>query len=114
MIAFGGWLGGKSRVPSWMRGVWKWPLGNNLSPEVVNLQGWTAVLVGGGALVALVPLLRLPDGGAISRAGVAAAVLFLLVGVVGYVRSIALSYAAPEPPAGLTSTTAIRRENAHA
>ena len=112
MIPFGVWLIAKSRLPSWMRGVWKWPLGNNLSPEVVNLQGWTAVLVGGGALVALVPLLRLPDGGAISRAGVAVAVLFLLVGVVGYVRSIALSYRAPETAEGLTSTSAMRRENA--
>ncbi len=112
LIPFGAFLIAKSRLPSWMRGVWKWPLGDNLSPEVVNLQGWTGVLVGGGALVALVPLLRLPDGGATSRAGVAVAVLFLLVGVVAYVRSIVLSYRAPKTAEGLVTESAMRRENA--
>jgi hypothetical protein len=112
MILFGGSVISKSLLPSWMRGVWKWPLGDNLSPEVVNLQGWTGVLVGGGALVALVPLLRLPDGGATSRAGVAVAVLFLLVGVMAYVRSIVLSYRAPETADGAAPASAMRRENA--
>lgn len=111
-IPFGAWVIAKSRLPSWMRGIWKWPLGDNLSLEAVNLQGWAGVLVGGGALVALVPLLRLPDGSATSRTGVAVAVLFLLVGVVAYVRSIVLSYRAPATPPGAVPTTAMRRETA--
>jgi FKBP-type peptidyl-prolyl cis-trans isomerase FkpA len=111
-ILFGALVIAKSRLPSWMRGVWKWPLGDNLSPEVANLQGWAGVLVGGGALVALLPLLRLPDRSATSRAGVAVAVLFLIAGVVAYVRSIELSYRAPATPEGAVSKSAIRWENA--
>ena len=111
-IPFGAWVIAKSRLPSWMRVIWKWPLGDNLSPEVTVWQGWAGVSVGVAALVALVPVLRLPDPTATSRAGVAVAVLFLLVGVVAYVRSIVLSYRAPATPPGALPSTAMRRETA--
>lgn len=85
-----------------MTGIWKWPLGENVSPEVAYWQGWAGVLVGAAALVTLIPLLNEPDWSATSRAGLALAVLFLLVGVVAYVRSIVLSRRGP--------TAAMRRE----
>jgi FKBP-type peptidyl-prolyl cis-trans isomerase FkpA len=111
-IPFGAWVVAKSRLPSWMRGIWKWPLGDDLSPEVANLQGWAALLAGAGALMALVPLLRLPDRGATSRAGVAVAVLFVLAGLVAYVRSIVLSFRAPATSEGAPPISAMRRETA--
>ena len=48
LIAFGGWLIAKSRLPTWMKGIWKWPLGDNLSPEVARMLGWASVLAGLG------------------------------------------------------------------
>jgi hypothetical protein len=46
LFGFGAWLLLKSRVPTWVKGVWKWPLGDNLSPTVARLMGWSALLVG--------------------------------------------------------------------
>jgi hypothetical protein len=46
LVGFGAWLLRKSRVPSWVNGIWKWPLGDNLSPTVARLMGWSALLVG--------------------------------------------------------------------
>jgi FKBP-type peptidyl-prolyl cis-trans isomerase FkpA len=111
-IPFGAWVLAKSRLPSWMKGIWKWPLGNNLSPEVAGLQGWAAVLAGAAALLTLVPLLRLPERDVSSRAVLAVAVLFLVVCVAAYVRSIALSYGAPATPPGPVPASAMGRENA--
>src|SRR5258706_11973876 len=89
-IPFGAWIIAKSRLPSWMKGIWKWPLGENLSPEVVYWQGWAAVVVCAAALVTLIPLLSGPDVTATSRAGLALVVLFLIVGVGAQVRSVVL------------------------
>ncbi len=111
-IPFGAWVIAKSRLPSWMRGIWKWPLGNNLSPEVAGLQGWAAVLAGAAALLMLVPLLRLPERDVTSRAVLAVAVLFLLVCVAACVRSTVLSYRAPAPPSGSVPATPMRSETA--
>ncbi len=111
-IPFGAWLIAKSRLPSWMRGFWKWPLGENLSPEVAYWQGWAGVVVGAAALVTLIPLLNGPDPSATSRAGLALAVLFLIVGVVAYVRSVVLSQRAPAIAPSAVPTTAMHRETA--
>lgn len=91
-IPFGAWVIAKSRLPSWMKGIWKWPLGNNLTSEVANLQGWASGLVGAGSLVLLVPLLLLPRVNLVSRVGLVVTVLFVLVGLVAYVRSVVVSY----------------------
>jgi hypothetical protein len=40
-----------------MKGVWKWPLGDNVTPTVIHLQGWAGVLVGAGSLIASISLL---------------------------------------------------------
>lgn len=111
-IPFGAWVIARSRLPSWMRGIWKWPLGDNLSPEVANLQGWAAVLAGAAALVALVPLVRLPARDVTSRAGLGVAVLFLLVCGAAYVRSIVLSYSTTAAPFDSGRSSAMRRETA--
>ena len=109
-IPFGAWVIAKSRLPSWMKGIWKWPLGNNISPEVANLQGWASALVGAGSLVLLIPLLLLPTRDAVSRVGLVVAVLFVLVGLVAYVRSIVVSYRSTAEPAGSTPTLIMPRQ----
>jgi hypothetical protein len=53
-IPFGIWLLNASRLPTWMKGIWKWPLGDNVTRAVLRLQGWAYVLIGAGALVASV------------------------------------------------------------
>jgi hypothetical protein len=50
-LPFGVWLVRNSRLPAWMKGIWKVPLGDNLTPTVARLQGWAAVLVGAAGLV---------------------------------------------------------------
>jgi len=90
-----------------MKGIWKWPLGNNLTPEVASLQGWASALVGAGSLVLLVPLLLLPRRDAVSRVGVVVAILFVLVGMGAYVRSIVHSYQTDPNPSDPSSTLAM-------
>ncbi len=46
LVGFGSWMVYSSRLPSWVKGIWKWPLGDNLSPTVARLMGWSAFLVG--------------------------------------------------------------------
>lgn len=51
-VAFGVWILVKSAFPSWMRGIWKWPVGDKMSREVVRLMGWSTVIVGGACMPA--------------------------------------------------------------
>ena|GEM_PF-2818723 len=46
LIGQGIWLIAKSRLPSWMKGIWKWPLGEGSPAAVANLFGWSSLLVG--------------------------------------------------------------------
>jgi len=62
MIGFGAWLIAKSKVPAWLKGIWKWPMGDNLTPTVARLWGWANVLAGAACLPTLV-LLVLWDRG---------------------------------------------------
>ena len=50
LMAFGVWLLYRQVLPRWMRGVWKWPLGDNSSRDVVRLMGWSSLLVGAACL----------------------------------------------------------------
>jgi len=109
-IPIGAWVIAKSRLPSWARGIWKWPLGGNVSPEVAGLQGWSALLVGVAALLTLTPLVRLPERDLTSLAALSVALLFLLVAVGAYVRSVVLSHRAAAGPSG--SGPAMRRGTA--
>ena len=56
LIGQGIWLFANSRLPSWVKGVWKWPLGDNYPAAVAHLMGWASVLVGGACLPTAVML----------------------------------------------------------
>jgi hypothetical protein len=61
--SLGGWLIAKARLPSWAKGFWKWPLGDNLTLAVVRTMGWANVLAGLACLSASVALLVVWDRG---------------------------------------------------
>jgi hypothetical protein len=46
--SLGGWLIAKGRLPSWAKGFWKWPLGDDLTPAVVRTMGCANLLAGFG------------------------------------------------------------------
>jgi Na+(H+)/acetate symporter ActP len=56
LIGQGIWLFANSRLPSWVKGVWKWPLGDNYPAAVAHLMGWASVLAGAACLPTLVLL----------------------------------------------------------
>ncbi len=102
-IPFAVWTISKSRLPSWMKGIWKWPLGDNLSRTVARLQGWANLFIGAASLVLLLLLAALPpllnrEAGEVRLVGGAVlllVVVLLLVGVVLYVGSMLQSYKRP-------------------
>jgi uncharacterized membrane protein SpoIIM required for sporulation len=55
-VGQGIWFFANSRLPSWMRGIWKWPLGDNHPASVARLIGWASVLAGGAVIPTLVVL----------------------------------------------------------
>ena len=83
-----------------MRGLLKWPLGNQLSGPVIRLRGWSYLFVGASSLVLTVLLLVLPallDNDTVPVRWIVAGVLSISVllmfcGLVPYVRSVVLSY----------------------
>lgn len=56
LVATGTWFFAKSRLPSWMTGIWRWPLGDNLTATVVHLMGWASVLVAAACVPTIVVL----------------------------------------------------------
>ena len=56
LIAQGIWVLANSRLPSWVKGIWKWPLGDYHPAAVAHLVGWAAVLVAGACLLTWVVL----------------------------------------------------------
>jgi hypothetical protein len=50
LLAQGIWLFANSRLPSWVKGIWKWPLGDHYPAAVAHLMAWAAVLVGGACV----------------------------------------------------------------
>jgi hypothetical protein len=90
LLGLGAWLLLKSRVPSWCTGIWKWPLGDNLSPSVARLMGWSALLVGvasGGTAV----LVALWDRSPAMWIASLTAVLFAIAGLFPWIWSVKLS-----------------------
>jgi Na+(H+)/acetate symporter ActP len=55
-VGQGIWFFANSRLPRWMRGIWKWPLGDNYPASVAHLIGWASVLAGGAVIPTLVVL----------------------------------------------------------
>ena len=104
-IPFGAWTLYQSRLPSWMKGLLKWPLGDNLSPAVATLQGWANLFIGTASLVLLLLLAALPallrGETAATRVTAGAVLLFvtllLIPGVVLYFRSVVVSHQTTNP-----------------
>jgi hypothetical protein len=61
--SLGGWLIAKAGLPSWAKGFWKWPLGDNITPAIVRTMGWANVLAGLACLSAAVALIVVWDRG---------------------------------------------------
>jgi hypothetical protein len=62
---FGEWLIKQGRLPTWMKGIWKWPAGDNLTPTVVRTLGWAHVLAAAGCVPTILLLIiwnRSSDG----------------------------------------------------
>jgi hypothetical protein len=91
-IPVGIWLLKASRLPAWMKGIWKWPLGDNVTPPVIHLQGWAGVLVGAAALIASI-LILLPHQTVL----IAGMIAMFLVGASAFAWawSVQLSHKAP-------------------
>ena len=100
-LPFAVWTIRKSRLPSWMKGALRWPLGDNLSSRVAVLQGWTNLLVGTASSILFVVVLLLPSelvGGAGARTAYLALFAVGLLTVSGaalYVWSAVLSHRRP-------------------
>jgi hypothetical protein len=56
-FSLGGWLIANGKLPSWAKGLWKWPLGDNLTPTIVRTTGWANVLAGFACPPAIVLLI---------------------------------------------------------
>lgn len=85
----GGWFIANGRLPGWMRGPLKWPLGNTLTPRIVIMQGWAGIFVG-------LALLEIEVAGAIGASGlalflVATSLPLLVVGITVFLVSTVMS-----------------------
>jgi hypothetical protein len=56
LIGFGVWIIVKAKLPAWMKGIWKSPLGDYVTPTVARLMGWSSLFVGIGCLPTVVVL----------------------------------------------------------
>jgi hypothetical protein len=90
-IPMGAWMIAQSRLPSWAKGFWKWPMGENLSATVARQLGVALLLVGAACLVLVVVVLRMPLHDLGFWIAWVATVLLLVVGLVIYARSVTLS-----------------------
>jgi Na+(H+)/acetate symporter ActP len=90
MVALGIWLVAKSRLPSWMTGIWKWPLGDNLSANVVQMMGWASVLVGAACMPTVV-VLALWDQSPTTRLAEVSSMFLVGAGSFGFISSVVLS-----------------------
>lgn len=97
MIGFGAWLIAKSKLPAWLKGIWKWPLGDNLTPTVARLLGWANVMAGAACLPTLV-LLVLWDRS--SSAWIASMVAMLFVGAASFALVWCLALSRMNPAQG--------------
>jgi hypothetical protein len=94
LFATGIWFLAKSKLPSWMTGIWKWPLGDNLTATVVQMMGWASLLLGAACMPTVVVLALWDQSTATHLAQISAAFL-LGGGLFGFVWSLALSRSKP-------------------
>lgn len=69
---FGEWLIRQNRLPTWMKGIWKWPAGDNLTPTVVRTLGWAHVLAAAGCVPTVLVLIEWNRGSGVWLASMAA------------------------------------------
>jgi Na+(H+)/acetate symporter ActP len=94
LLTTGAWFFAKSRLPSWMTGIWKWPLGDNLTGTVVHLVGWASVLVAAACVPTVVVLALWDRSTATYLAGMSS--MFLAgAGSFGLIWSVVLSRSKP-------------------
>ena len=94
-IPMGAWIFAKSRLPSWATGVWKWPMGDNLSVVVARQLGVALLLVGASCLVLVVVVLRVALHDVGFWIAWTATVVLLIAGLAFYTRSVILSNGKP-------------------
>jgi hypothetical protein len=94
LFAIGSWMLLNSRVPKWVKGIWKWPLGDNLSPTVARLMGWSSLLVGVGCGPTAVLVARW-DWSATTWVSAMAAMFLSGAGLFPWVWSVSLSHSTP-------------------
>jgi hypothetical protein len=94
LLTTGAWFFAKSRLPSWMTGIWRWPLGDNLTATVVHSMGWASVLVG-AACVPTVVVLVLWDRSTATHLAEVSSMFLAGAGTFGLIWSVVLSRSKP-------------------
>jgi hypothetical protein len=94
-IPMGAWMLAKSRLPSWAKGIWVWPMGDNLSVPVAKQLGWALLLVGAACLVLVLVVVRMTQHDMEFWVAWTATVILLVAGIVVYSRSVMLSHRKP-------------------
>jgi hypothetical protein len=95
VIPMGAWIIAKSRLPLWAKGIWKWPMGDNLSATVARQLGLGLLLVGSAGLLLVVVVLRMAFHDLGFWVAWVATALLLVLGLVVYARSVTLSNRKP-------------------
>jgi hypothetical protein len=94
-IPMGAWMLAKSRLPSWAKGIWVWPMGDNRSVAVAKQLGAALLLIGAACVVLVVVVLRVEQHDVEFWVAWTATVLLLVVGIAVYSRSVVLSHRKP-------------------
>ena len=45
-IGFGVWIIASGRLPSWVKGPFRWPLGDAVTPRIAVVVGWASAIAG--------------------------------------------------------------------
>jgi hypothetical protein len=90
IAGLGAWTVVHNRLPTWMKGIWKWPMGDNLTPDVARTLGWASLLAAAACPPSILVLIEWNRGFGVWLASMAA---MLLVGAAsfGVIWSVLLS-----------------------
>lgn len=93
-VGLGAWLIAQGRLPNWVKGIWKWPLGDNLTHDVVRTLGWANVLAAAACVPGILVLIIWNRSSGLLLAAMAA--MFLIgAATFGGVWSVVLSRLKP-------------------
>jgi hypothetical protein len=51
VIGFGVWIIACRRLPSWVKGPLRWPLGDVVTPRIAVIVGWASAIAGVGLVI---------------------------------------------------------------